>query len=81
MGPLASISSAAAGMVTANLDRWGAAAGAAGQEPGPATAVALAGAGTAAEASMAVLKKVVNLEAASGAQLAQLIAGQVDLQA
>jgi hypothetical protein len=81
MDPLASISSAAAGMAAANLARLGVAASAAGQDPGPATAVGLAGSGTAAEASVAVLKKVINLEAASGAQLAQLIVGQVDLQA
>ena len=80
MGSLASISIAAAGAVTANLARLGAALGAAGQNPGPATAVALARSSTASEASMAVLKKVINLEAASGAQMVQLIGGQVDLQ-
>jgi hypothetical protein len=68
-------------MATANLARLGAAAGAVGEDPGPVTAAAQAGAGTAAAASVAVLKKVIDLQAASGAQMAQLIAGQVDLQA
>ena len=81
MDPLASISRAAAGVVATSLAQVGAAAGAAGQDPGPGTAAALAQSGTAADVSVAVLKKLLNLDAADGAQLAQLIAGQVDLQA
>lgn len=81
MDPLASISSTVASMAAANLARAAAVAGAAGADPGPATATAMAGSRTAADASVAVLKKVVDLQAASGAQMAQLIAGQVDLQA
>jgi hypothetical protein len=81
MIPLASIGGSAASSVTANLARLEAAVGAAGQDPGPASAAALAGSGAAAEASVAVLKKVIDLEASTGSQLVQLIAGQVDMQA
>lgn len=76
-----SIGSSAASMVTASLARFGAAASAAGRAPGVDTAAALSQSATASDVSIAVLKKVLDLEADAGAQVARMIGSSVDLQA
>jgi hypothetical protein len=53
--------------------------GAAGQDPTPATATTQAQTGTQSDAAIAVLRKVLDLESSEGAQLAQMVAGSVDL--
>jgi hypothetical protein len=73
MDPLAAISSSAAAMVSLNLAAQAGAIDAAGGDPMPATVSAQAQAGTQAGFSVAVLKQTLDLEAADGTELAQLI--------
>jgi len=74
MDPVASAGSAAA-MVSRSLAVLGANIAAAGQDPGPDTLASQAQAGTAAQFSMGVLKRVLAMEASTGAQLAQMVDG------
>ena len=81
MDPLASTSSLAASSVSLGLAALGGSLGAAGQDPTPASLSAQAQAGTQAQADLAVLRKVLDMESSEGTQLAQLVAGSVNLVA
>ena len=74
MDPVAAAGSAAA-MVSRNLAVLGASVAAAGQDPSVATLASQAQAGTASQFSMGVLKRVLAIEASTGAQLAQMVEG------
>ena len=82
MDALTSAGSAAA-MVSQNLAAWSASISAAGADPGAATVAGQAADGTAAQFSIGVLKKVLDLEAATGSELARMVdsGGGVDFYA
>ncbi len=74
MDPVASAGSAAA-MVSRNLAGLSASIAAAGQDPSAAVLASQAQAGAASGFSMGVLKRVLAIEASTGAQLAQMVEG------
>jgi len=79
MDPLAPIGNLAARSVSLDLGALTGAIGVAGQDPTPATATAQAQTGTQSDAAIAVLRQVLDLESSEGAQLAQMVAGSVDI--
>jgi hypothetical protein len=82
MDALSSAGSAAA-MANQNLAAWSASIAASGADPGANTVAVQASSGTAAQFSLGVLKKVLDQEAATGSELAQMIdaGGGVDFYA
>jgi hypothetical protein len=82
MDALTSAGSAAA-MVSQNLAAWSASIAAAGADPGAATVAGQSANGTAAQFSVGVLKKALDLESTTGSELAQMIqsTGSVDFYA
>jgi hypothetical protein len=82
MDPMLSAGNAAA-MVSQNMAAWSASIAAAGADPSGATLASQAGGATAAQFSLGVLKKVLDLESATGTELARMIdsSGGVDLYA